>query len=177
VFVLSHPVRRSAYPICIDQFRRCQFGDAASQRRSAPAYEGAFRLRSRIRAFGPQFAADWVDRPPALVCLTASRLTRRRIGSVFRHQWRTGQVRRAGFSVDTSRKAVLLAVHEEGPQVVQSQGSPAICVKQGQSREEPPTKSLENQGDSSRGRPEITQIAGEPVFVQKFLLDYCTEIG
>src|SRR5262245_28183087 len=32
-------------------------------------------------------------------------------------------------------------------------GSPALFVKQGQSREEPPTKSLENQSASSRWRP------------------------
>src|SRR5262249_389782 len=41
-------------------------------------------------------------------------------------------------------------------------GSPALCVKQGQSTEEPPTKSLEDEGDSTRGRPQITQSAGEP---------------
>ena len=41
-------------------------------------------------------------------------------------------------------------------------GSPALLVKRDWFREEPPTKSLENERDTPRGRFQITKSAGEP---------------
>ena len=41
-------------------------------------------------------------------------------------------------------------------------GSPALLVKRDWFREEPPTKSLENERDTPRGRFQITKSAREP---------------
>src|SRR5262245_24270430 len=51
-------------------------------------------------------------------------------------------------------------------------GSPALLVIRGRFREEPPTKSLENKGDTSRGRPQFTKSAEEP-----FLGDQVAIVG
>src|SRR5262249_54338165 len=55
-------------------------------------------------------------------------------------------------------------------QLVQPEGSSALLVKRGQFREEPPTKLLENGGDSSHGRPQITKSAEEPTRGAHFVL-------
>jgi hypothetical protein len=129
-------------------------GTPPSRRRRTISGDGP-RIRRRRRVsrrrappICPPAGPTWVRREGPC-CVLCSPLGGRRVGSRHPVRHRISKERRETLDGDLGCS----------PKI----GSPALSVKPGQSREEPPTKPWEDQGASSRGRPQIMQSAGEPI--------------